>query len=83
MRFHMIDADERLIPSQRKPFGRLHADEQGSDQAGTLGYRDEIYVRAIDRGNGFFDDGNDGLDMPPAGKLGEYASVALMDIGRG
>ena len=48
MRLHVVDADERHVPGQRKGLRRRHTHEQRTDQAGPHGACNRIDARVLD-----------------------------------
>ena len=83
--FEMVDGVERLVPKDGEHTGGKGADEERAEEAGGVGDGDVVDVVAgeVGVGEGFVDDGEDGLEVGAGGDFGDDATVGGENIDLG
>src|SRR2546423_271781 len=83
MAFEVMDADDRLLESVGDCLGSRDADDERSDQAGPIRDRDSVDFRQRYPGGseGFVDNREDKLNMPPGGNFRDHPTPLRVEVG--
>lgn len=81
MSFDMVNTEKRFVPEERERLGRGRADEEGRDEARTLGDGNEVDITWCEFGGSErgFDDGDDISGMFTGGEIGDDATIRRVE----